>query len=200
MFDSGEALFLIFHDDDTPRVTSVKVEKTEPLTVVLPNSISRDALQVGSSVSMIYRSPVDGHYSDATVSEITKYGMNWVVELSGMEWSRIERRRAPRVPVHLNAELTVIHESGLTPEPIDDPCEVTAISFYGCRTTTKASVEPGSLLAVTIHTGLAEGLCLLGIVTRKVRDPDGLAIEFFDYRGSTRFQLNSYLNTLPKAA
>lgn len=200
MFNNGDFLTLVFNEEGNPRVANARVEAVEPLTVLVPSSDWTHQLSSGARVSLVSKGEHGGAHSDGTITEITKYGLSLVIEMSGVEWSPFDRRRAPRFPVSLDCELTVVSENSGLPEFHRLNASVIDISAVGCRIAISQDLQPSVLIAAAIHIPNAEPLRMLSVVTRTFDIPEGCALEFFDFVGTTRFRLDEYISSLPQAA
>jgi hypothetical protein len=200
VFKSGDFLTFVYNDNGAPRVGNVRIESEEPMTVLLPASDWGQSMTPGTKVSLVGKGPNGGAHADATITQMTKYGLNLVVELSDVDWTPFDRRRAPRFPVSLESEITVVNENGGIPEFNRVKCNMIDLSSVGCRLQADLEFEPATLLAVAISIPGGEPLRMLSVVTRIFDDPAGCALEFFDFVGTTRFRLDEFLSSLPQAA
>lgn len=200
MFKSGDFITFVYNEGGVPRVANVRIETDNPFTILLPTSEWSGAIQPGTRISVIGKSPEGGAHSDATVGEVVKYGLNSVVTLTGVDWNPFERRRAPRYPVNLGAEMTIVSENSGLPEFNRIHGTIIDLSSVGCRIASDVPLEPATLVAAAVLPEGWEPLRMLSVVTRTFDDPEGCALEFFDYVGATRFKLNEYIESLPKAA
>lgn len=200
MFKTGDFITLVLSEGGSPRVSSVRIESETPLSVLLPTTDWSSDVRPGSRVSLIGKSGNTGAHSDATVTEVTKYGLNSVVSLSGVDWNPFERRRASRFVVTIPSEMTVVTEASGLPEFNRVACTAIDLSSVGCRLACDTTLEPATLVAIAISPDGWEPLRMLAVVTRTFDEPAGCAVEFFDFVGSTRFRLDEYISSLPKAA
>jgi hypothetical protein len=201
MVRTGDFLLLVQGQGDKPTLTTVRVEETDPLTLSCPSNEATDGLTVGSRITLIMRGDVPESHAIATVRSITRFGMSHVIEVDQAKWVQFDRRRAPRYPVNLKGEVTVVTEEGGEPGFQRIPTHIVDLSDVGCRLESEAPLERGTLVALRIFNPDGEGdFKFLAIVTRAHIKPAWAGLEFFDYSGNTRFRLSRYLNTLSGAA
>ncbi len=201
MVRTGDYLLLVQGQDDKAVLTSVRVERIEPLTVSCPSNDATDTLTVGSRITLIMRGDVPESHAIATVRSITRFGRSHVIEVDQAKWVQFDRRRAPRYPVNLTGELTLVKEEGGEPGFQRVPAHIADLSDVGCKLECQTPLERGSLVALRILNPDGEGdFKFLAIVTRSNTKPSWAGLEFFDYSGNTRFRLSRYLSTLSGAA
>lgn len=201
MVTPGDQIVFVISDGDSPRTTQARVESTDPLTVVVSGSEWGDSLRLGQKVSLILRGGSAEGHGEATISEITKYGLSVVARFGPVEWVTFERRRAPRFPVSLEGDLLIVDDANAGPEVRRTVAEVTDISFYGCQFATDTPLERGTLVAVALSVNPGEEpMRFLGIVTRQLSGPGTFGVEFFDYQGNSQVRLNEFLRGLSAAA
>lgn len=197
---TGEFLTFVYNDDGTPRVAHARIESELPLSVLLPSNEWTNRLESGSHVSLVVKGESVGAHSDANIGQVARYGLSLVVQLDNVEWNPFDRRRASRFPVELTSEITLVNDVSGMPHFDRWVAGVIDLSSVGCRLVTDTMLEPSTLMALTIECGDEEPLRMLGIVTRIFDDPEGFAVEFFDFVGTSRYRLDCYLDTLREAA
>ncbi|MEM4407562.1 MAG: PilZ domain-containing protein [Candidatus Caldarchaeum sp.] len=201
MVKTGDFLLLVQGQDDKPALTTVRVERVDPLTLSCPSNPATDLLTVGSRITLIMRGDVPESHAIATVRSITRFGKSHVIELDQAKWVQFDRRRAPRYQVDLSGELTIVKEEEGEPGFMRVPAHIVDLSDVGCRLECDAPLERGSLVALRIvDPDGKEDYKFLAIVTRTNSKPSWAGLEFFDYSGNTRFRLSRYLSTLSGAA
>lgn len=196
----GDFLTFVYNDDGTPRVAHARLESEAPFAVLLPSNDWTNRLEPGAHVSLVCKTDHVGAHSDAIVAQVVRYGLSLVVQLENVAWIPFDRRRSPRFTVDLKAEVTLVSDVSGMPHFDRWNASVIDLSSVGCRLVTEPVLEISSLMALTIDTGDEEPLRMLGVVTRQFDEPIGFAIEFFDFVGTTRFRLDSYLEASEQAA
>lgn len=201
MLQSGESLVFVLAGVDKPGLTTVRVERIDPLTLLVPSNEFTNQMKAGSHATLIRRDDGSGTHTSATVRSVTRYGLSHVVEVEEAEWIVFDRRRAPRFEVDLPAELTVVSEAGGSAEIERLMGQVVDLSVVGCRLRGDPRLPSGTLVALRIESREGEDdFTMLCIITRANPDGGEVALEFFDFTGSSRFRLSEFLSGLENAA
>jgi hypothetical protein len=178
-----------------------RIDRVDPVTVVVPMSIHAEEPSVGERISFLTQGEEVTRHCHGTVRTAQKYGGNVVIEVDCGEWQTFERRRAERFSVSLPALVTVVGENadGATLDTID--AEVIDLSQVGAKMTGTTKPARGTLVAVSVQDPHDEEWWrCFGIITRSEPDSDSFGVEFFDFVGTTRFRLELFLAELKKAA
>lgn len=199
MIKTGDMPLMVSTRENEPIVRVVRVERVEPLVLLVPGSEEGYEPEVGESVNFILRTPHGDAHASGAVRSVTKYGMSFVIEVQPSVWLPFDKRRAERYGVAINAQLVQVDENAGELLIASAPCEITDLSKLGCHIVCDVELLRGSLVAISANDPTGdEPWRFLGIVTRSTEH--GYGIEFFDYFGSTRYRLDVFLSGLKKAA
>lgn len=199
MIKIGDSVLLVrSSEEQSATVLASRVERINPLTLVVPIREETPLLDVGNAVSVIWRGPNSNAHYETSISKITSYGLSFVIELAKSTWVEFDRRRGERYTTDFDGEVTVVqedHGGAATLETYSG--KVINISCVGCLFKSTAPFERGCLVSVRIPDPLKSGeMRMLAIVTR-IQD-DSVGLEFFDFSGDSRVRLNNLLMTLEK--
>lgn len=199
MIKTGDMLLMVSTRGSEPFVRMVRVERTEPLILLIPGNGEDYEPVVGETVNFIHRDAEGDAHASGKIRSVTKYGLSFVVDVESASWLHFDKRRAERFQVEIRGEVTQVDEQGGEIQIANVGSTLTDLSSLGCHLRCDHKLEVGSLVAVSASDPDSdEPWRFLGIVTRKTAT--GYGIEFFDYFESTRYRLESYLGSLKKAA
>jgi hypothetical protein len=199
MIKAGDMPLMVSTRDNEPIVKIVRVERVDPLVLLVPGNGDSYEPEVGEAVNFILRTPHGDAHSAGQVRSVTKYGMSFVIEVQPSVWQPFDKRRAERYGVAINGHVVQVDENAGEILIASAACEITDVSKLGCHIICDQPLARGSLVAIsTDDPNGGEPWRFLGIVTRGT--DTGYGIEFFDYFGSTRYRLDVFLSSLREAA
>lgn len=196
MIKTGDSVLLIRSSEQSAAVLASRVERTNPLTLVVAIREETPLLDVGNAVSVIWRGAHSNAHYETSISRITSYGLTLVIELAKSTWVEFDRRRGERYETDFEGEVTVVQEDPEGAATLETYSgRVVNVSCVGCLFKSRAPIERGCLVSVRIPDPLKSGeMRMLAIVTRIIDDAMGL--EFFDFSGDSRVRLNNLLMSL----
>lgn len=178
---------MVVQREGAPYALQATLRSNEPPMVAVPiNPMTKR----GERVLLLAHEGTTVLRTQATVTESSRAGSQWVVALDFENWEYANRRRAERYEVELGATIETVVDgvSGYEPRP----AIITELSKTGAWVQSELLLPRGALVKwqFTVNGASARGLAL---VIRSCPVRGGMALEFVEFLGSAYGTIDSYL-------
>lgn len=190
--EPGTPVAMVFFDDGRPGYADCEVAGTQPLTLRCADQVA-EQIEPGRRVLLVLKDK--GHYAKAEtrIRAVRADGQGWLLYPDDHAWELLEQRRFPRYRVQVPAHVRLIQEGEAGPSLAGFDGQTVDVSLGGAWVETAGEPETGSLVDFRIELPGAGWQRMLAVVARKIEGKEGFAVEFVEYIGGARFNLQGFL-------
>lgn len=190
--EPGTPVAMLFFDDGQPAFSNCEVATTHPFTLRCDDSVA-EQIEPGRRVLLVLKDR--GHFAKAEtkIRAVRSTGESWILYPDEHAWELLEHRRYPRYKVEVPAHVRLIQEADGGPTvAVYEGC-TTDLSLGGAWIETVGRPEPGTLVDFRLELPGAGWQRMLAVVARTLEGRQGFAVEFVEYVGGARFNLQGFL-------
>lgn len=193
MVRPGAAVNLVFYDEGRAHIVGSEISSLKPFTLSSTDPHTA-LLKEGRRVMMIFQREGRFARAEAEVRAATQDEQAWRVEALHYGWEEVDRRRYPRYMASVVLSLRAVAEREGQIRFSCFEVQTEDLSLGGAWVATSNPLPAGSLVEVEAVLRPGEHVRILALVVRS--SDTGMALDFLDYIGASRYYLHAFLNRL----
>jgi hypothetical protein len=189
---AGTTLTAVFFENGRPLVTFCSVYSEAPLVLKTRDEMAQ-TLEFPRNCVLVHQQEGRLLKGDAEVLSCHPERDAFLLPIKAIEWEDLDRRSHPRIDVAVPVALRAVHDlHGSVAINIYQGATLD-LSLGGALVSVKPQVAVGSLVEFQATLGPDEVIRTFGVVAHSSESNGTIGIEFLDYVGAARVELDAFL-------